>query len=35
MTDAPAYVLGGVYFDTTLSKLMVGGVSGWETVTSV
>jgi len=32
---APAYVLGGMYYDTTLSKLRIGGVSGWETVTSV
>jgi hypothetical protein len=31
----PAYVKGGVYFDTTLSKLMVGGATAWETVTSV
>ncbi len=32
---APAYVLGGMYFDTTLSKLRIGGAVGWETVTSV
>lgn len=32
--DAPAWVLGGLYFDTTLNKLRVGGVSGWETITS-
>jgi hypothetical protein len=32
--SAPAYVLGGMYYDTTLSKLRIGGVSGWETVTS-
>jgi hypothetical protein len=32
--SAPAYALGGVYFDTTLSKLRVGGASGWETITS-
>lgn len=31
----PAYVKGGIYFDTTLNKLMVGGATGWETVTSV
>lgn len=31
---APAYVRGGVYFDTTLNKLRIGGASGWETVTS-
>lgn len=33
--SAPAYVKGGMYFDTTLSKLRVGGSAGWETVTSV
>lgn len=32
--SAPAYVKGGLYFDTTLNKLRVGGASGWETVTS-
>jgi hypothetical protein len=32
---APAYVKGGVYFDTTLNKLRIGGAAGWETVTSV
>lgn len=32
---APAYVKGGLYFDTTLNKLRVGGVAAWETVTSV
>ena len=32
--SAPAYVKGGLYFDLTLNKLMVGGASGWETVTS-
>jgi lysophospholipase L1-like esterase len=32
--SAPAYVLGGMYFDTTLNKLRIGGASGWETVTS-
>ena len=31
---APAYVLGGMYFDTTLNKLRIGGATGWETVTS-
>ncbi|MFA5931813.1 MAG: hypothetical protein WC793_00330 [Candidatus Paceibacterota bacterium] len=31
---APAYVKGGMYFDTTLNKLRVGGATGWETVTS-
>jgi hypothetical protein len=33
--SAPTYVLGGMYFDTTLNKLRIGGASGWETVTSV
>jgi hypothetical protein len=32
---APTYVLGGMYFDTTLNKLRIGGATGWETVTSV
>lgn len=32
---APAYAVGGVYYDTTLKKLRIGGVSAWETVTSV
>jgi hypothetical protein len=32
--SAPTYVKGGVYFDTTLNKLMVGGATAWETVTS-
>lgn len=32
---APAYVLGGIYFDTTLNKLRIGGATAWETVTSV
>lgn len=31
---APSYVKGGIYFDTTLNKLRIGGASGWETVTS-
>lgn len=31
---APAYVKGGIYFDTTLNKLRIGGAAGWETVTS-
>jgi len=34
-SSAPAYVKGGVYFNTTLNKLMVGGATGWEVVTSV
>lgn len=33
--SAPAYVNGGMYFDTTLDKLRIGGATGWETVTSV
>lgn len=33
--SAPTYVKGGLYFDTTLNKLRVGGSVGWETVTSV
>lgn len=32
---APTYVLGGMYYDTTLSKLRIGGATAWETVTSV
>jgi hypothetical protein len=32
---APGYIKGGIYFDTTLNKLRVGGATGWETITSV
>jgi len=32
--SAPAWVKGAVYFDTTLNKLMFGGQSRWELVTS-
>jgi hypothetical protein len=32
--SAPAYVKGGIYFDTTLNKLRVGGATAWETITS-
>ena len=32
--SAPTYVKGGVYFDTTLNKLRIGGATAWETVTS-
>lgn len=32
---APSYVKGGMYFDTTLNKLRIGGATAWETVTSV
>ena len=31
---APTYVKGGLYFDTTLNKLRIGGAAAWETVTS-
>ena len=34
-SSAPAYVRGGLYFDTTLNKLRVGGAAAWETITSV
>jgi hypothetical protein len=34
LSAAPSYVKGGLYFDTTLNKLRVGGASAWETVTS-
>ena len=33
--SAPTYVLGGMYFDTTLNKLRIGGATAWETVTSL
>jgi hypothetical protein len=32
--SAPTYVKGGMYFDTTLNKLCIGGATAWETVTS-
>lgn len=32
--SAPAFIEGGVYYDTTLMKLRIGGATGWETVTS-
>lgn len=32
--SAPAYVKGGMYFDTTENKLYVGGATAWEKVTS-
>lgn len=32
--SAPAYVKGGLYYDTTLNKLRVGGATAWETVSS-
>ena len=32
--SAPTYVKGGIYFDTTLNKLRVGGATAWETITS-
>jgi hypothetical protein len=31
---APDYVEGGIYYDLTEHALMVGGVSGWEKITS-
>jgi len=31
---APAYVKGGMYFDTTLNKMRIGGATAWETVSS-
>jgi len=30
--SAPAYVKGGVWYDTTLNKLQIGGASAWETI---
>jgi hypothetical protein len=30
----PPYVKGGLYFDTSMNKLRVGGASGWETIQS-
>lgn len=33
--SAPTYAKGGIYFDTTLNKLRVGGATAWETITSV
>ena len=31
---APTYAKGGMYFDTTLNKVRIGGATAWETVTS-
>jgi len=31
---APVYIKGGMYFDTTLNKMRIGGATAWETVTS-
>lgn len=31
----PTKTLGGIIFDTTLNKLLIGGASAWEVVTSV
>jgi hypothetical protein len=31
----PAYVKGAIIFDTTLNKLVVGGVTTWEVITSI
>jgi hypothetical protein len=33
--NAPPYVKGGMYFDTTLNKARVGGATAYETITSV
>lgn len=33
--SAPAWTVGGIYFDTTLNKLRIGGAAGWETVQSI
>jgi hypothetical protein len=33
-SSAPTYIKGQIYFDTTLNKLRVGGISGWETISS-
>lgn len=33
--SAPTYVEGGMYYDTTLHKMRIGGAAGWETITSV
>ncbi len=34
MASAPPYKKGAMYYDTTLSKLRIGGATAWETVTS-
>ena len=34
VATAPTYVKGGIYFDTALNKLRVGGATAWETITS-
>lgn len=34
-SSAPSYVKGALYYDTTSNKLMVGGSTSWETVTSI
>ena len=33
-TSAPTYVKGGVWYDSTIGKLVVGGLSGWEVISS-
>jgi len=33
--SAPTYVEGGMYYDTTLQKMRIGGAAGWQTITSV
>jgi hypothetical protein len=35
LASAPAYVKGAVYFNTTDSKLYVGGATTWEQITSI
>jgi hypothetical protein len=35
LPSAPPWFKGGIYFDSTLNKLRVGGAAGWETVTSI
>jgi hypothetical protein len=32
--SAPSYIKGGIYFDTTLNKLRIGGAAAWQTITS-
>jgi hypothetical protein len=35
IASAPTYTKGGIYYDTTLSKLRIGGATSWETVNSI
>ena len=32
--NAPPYQQGGIYFDTSINKMRIGGAAGWEVVTS-